>query len=305
MCASLQILTGAVATMSTPAVSALPALQRSIAALAIRILSLPRRFAVSHASVTGETSQLTGGLTAAGREVALACGVLATHLGKALDAEEEEARVSAAQLEAYAELLERETEDEGEESGVAGVAHALLTISSHPASSRAVAIAWENEAVLHAVEAAVRLRDGVDPATCRVSGEGVVTYLPGEVGNYVTMLAVDGEGDVVESIEAEDVCVSLHISEQGANVASVTLAEAGVVDVVYRMPEGSVAPLTLGVSVCGTTLSGSPITVTRSPLCDSETLATVANAGLLSCASCPSGCLDASTRCCIEGAVTA
>lgn len=77
--------------------------------------------------------QLTEGLAAAGWEAAYDCGVLASHSSKALESAAEAARVKAAQLEAYAVLLEREAEDEEEADEVAFAARALLCNSGRAA----------------------------------------------------------------------------------------------------------------------------------------------------------------------------
>ncbi|MDR3740830.1 MAG: TLD domain-containing protein [Terracidiphilus sp.] len=248
-----------------PADSAL-GLQASIASLADRLHSLPRRFGVSRGSSTVELSQWAQGLTAAEREAAVDCGVLASHAGKALESAAEEARVAAAQLEAYAVLLEREAED-GEERGVEVLVHALLC-RSPGAAVFVVSISRDAASLFHAVEAAVRVRDGIDLLRCTVSGLGLRAYHAGD--NRVICTAVDAEGEAVESIEAEDVCLCLSVNWTVHKAVS----ETGVVDVVYRVPEGCVGCVSVGLSVCGVALSGSPWRVAP-PLGDSAILARV------------------------------
>lgn len=117
----------------------------------------------------------------------------------------------------------------------------------------------------------MRVRDGIDPLRCTVSGKGTHFYQAGE--NQLNVAAVDCEGDTVESIEPGDVNVS--VCGEGASVTHVAVSEAGIVEVVYCVPVGSVAPVTLGLSVCGAVMPGSPWTVTC-PLGDSAILDTVA-----------------------------
>ncbi|MDR3742333.1 MAG: TLD domain-containing protein, partial [Terracidiphilus sp.] len=116
---------------------------------------------------------------------------------------------------------------------------------------------------------ALRIRDGVDAAQCTVSGYGITVYHTGD--NSVAVAAVDSEGDVVESIEAEDLCVSV----EGGSVVSVALTAMGHVAIVYRVPADRLEPVYVQMSVCGAVVPGSPWTVT-SPLGDSANLATVA-----------------------------
>lgn len=87
------------------------------------------------------------------------------------------------------------------------------------------------------MHSAVRIftsQDGVDPSQCTVS-EGFRFYHVGD--NSVVIAAVDGEGGVVESTEAADVCVRL----EGARLTSVSVGEVGVVEVVSRT-HGTISP---------------------------------------------------------------
>lgn len=194
--------------------STLAALQRSIASLADRISSLPRRFAVSQGSLADETLLREDGLAAAGREAAFDCGCLASRLAKALEGAAEDARVRAAQLAAYATVFEREAPGRAEAEAAAPARALLLFREPAATSSCLVAIACDDSSILHAMEAAVRVRDGVDPLRCTVSGECLQFYVVGD--NRLSVALVDGEGDVVESVDAEDVIVS--ISVEGASV---------------------------------------------------------------------------------------
>lgn len=93
--------------------------------------------------------------------------------------------VRAEQLdsEACAVLLEEEAEV-GEESGVAAAACALLSYSP-PQEAACVRIAGDLMSLSQAVEAAVRLRSGVDPLRCIVSGYGLSAYRAGDCDNDV------------------------------------------------------------------------------------------------------------------------
>ncbi|MDR3739883.1 MAG: TLD domain-containing protein, partial [Terracidiphilus sp.] len=250
-------------------------LQRSITTLTLRIHALSPRLAASQASVAESAQQLAVALVGAGREAAVDTSVLASCVGKALEGAAEEARVRAAQLAACAELLEREAEGGEEEvSASAAVARALLSVRDWDAAVFAAVDCHSTITALGAVDDTLRIRDGVDPAKCTVAGTGLTTYRVGEFDNPVSVCGVDGVGDVVESIEAEDVCVSLSV--EGSIVTRVSVGEAGQVDVMYRVPEGAHKPIRLGMSVCGAVLPGSPWTVTFSPLTDSAILASVA-----------------------------
>lgn len=257
---------------STPAAFVLASLQHDVVSLSDRIESLPRRLALSHSLSIAKSVRLSGGLAAACLK-AFGWSAAASHAVKPLEAAAEEALVGAAQLEAYAGLLEREAED-GEDAGTAAVACALLSISAGAASSSGfVAITRDSASLLLAIDAAVRVRDGIDPHRCSVSGQGRLAYTAGE--NGVTVCAVDDEGDAVESMEAEDVTVC--VSTEGASVMAVAVGEAGVVTVVYRVPNDSVMPVALMVSVCGVVLPGSPWIV-QCLLADSVILGNVAPA---------------------------
>lgn len=146
----------------------------------------------------------------------------------------------AAQLTAYAQLLEADggVEEAEGTSVIAESARALLS-SLDCDTSVFIAVEWSSSSALHAVEKALRIRDGVDPAVCAVSGDGVTYYRAGD--NGVVLAAVDGEGDVVESIQAADVCVRV----EGASVAGVAVTQAGIVELVYSVPEGNVSPITV------------------------------------------------------------
>ncbi|MDR3738093.1 MAG: TLD domain-containing protein [Terracidiphilus sp.] len=148
-------------------------------------------------------------------------------------------------------------------------ARALLSSCSGAPALQWVAIAWGTASGLRAVDNAVRVRDGVDPLRCNVSGSGLTFCQVGD--NSVAVAAVDGEGDAVDGIEADDVCVSI----EGGGITSVAVVgELGVVEVVYRVPEGSLQ-VSLTLSVCGAVLRGSPWTI-RCPLGGSAILASVA-----------------------------
>lgn len=143
-------------------------------------------------------------------------------------------------------LLEGEAED-GEQRGVEASACALLAHSPSSTACGLVTITWGRVPLLHALEAAVHVCGGIDPARCVVSWNGITYFVAGD--NVVRVAAVDSEGDVVESIEEEDVYVSL--SAGHTSVVSVSVGVAGVIEVLYHMPEGSAAPFTLGVMCVG------------------------------------------------------
>lgn len=148
--------------MIAAGVSNLTGVQRSITLLADRLDSLPRRFGASHVALRGKTvPQLAEELGAAGREAAFNCCVLSSRVCKALEAAAEEARVRAAQLVASAMLLERDAED----ADVGVVARALLSLSSEAAPAFVV-IMPDNAALRAVVQAAVRVRGGIDPLRC-------------------------------------------------------------------------------------------------------------------------------------------
>lgn len=113
--------------MSTHAASMLGDRQHSIASLADRVHSLPRRFAVSQASMNPEAAQLA--LTAAS-----CCAHASGRMAKSLEIDAEEARVRAAQLQAYVLLLEWEAED-GKEATMVRVAAAARALLSYSAAA--------------------------------------------------------------------------------------------------------------------------------------------------------------------------
>ncbi|MDR3740980.1 MAG: hypothetical protein P4L40_18340, partial [Terracidiphilus sp.] len=179
-------------------------LQLGIGSLVDRINSLPRRFMASRDVSSVHGPLLVQGLAEAWREAAFDCGVLASCVDKMCEGASEEARVAAAQLAAYAVLLEREAADEEEEeSGVEGPARSLFSLSPTTCidCQCTVVISCDPASLFHAVDAATRVRDGIDPLRCTV--RGVRTYWAGE--NRVCVSAADAEGEAVESIEAEDV----------------------------------------------------------------------------------------------------
>ncbi|MDR3738356.1 MAG: TLD domain-containing protein, partial [Terracidiphilus sp.] len=235
------------------AAAVLADLQRSVASLTGRVASLPRRFGMSHCAFVCEVPLLAGGL-AAGREATFDCSVLTSNVAKALEASAEEVHVCAAQLDTYAALLEREAGD-GEAAGVEFTARTLLSsvTSSPPPPPSFVALPLNSAALLYVVDATVRVRDGVDPLRCIVSGAGLNMYQAGDVDNLLCVAAVDGEGNVVESLEAEDVTVSMDVH---ATVTHCAVEDAGIVAIVYRLRNGRMSPVELEVRVCGVVLFG-------------------------------------------------
>ncbi|MDR3742334.1 MAG: TLD domain-containing protein, partial [Terracidiphilus sp.] len=242
-------------------------LQLSAASLADRIVALPHRLTVSHDSLTDAAPLLTAALGATRQEVQRSSRQLLHESVKVRGNAIEELRVRAAQLSAHAMLLEREAED-GEDTRTLVVARALLSCPGWGATNF-VHVTFSGIAALLAVDEVVRLRDGVDPSQCIVSGDGIMFRQEGD--NSVTLTSVDALGDAVGSIEASDVCVSV----VGARVTGVSVQQAGGVEVVYRVPATSVAAVTLGLSVCAAALPGSPWTI-PCLLGDSAILASVA-----------------------------
>lgn len=89
------------------AATAIGRLQRSIASLADRIQALTDRYNASQGAMLESVLRLAAELQAAMREDALLARQLASQAAKAREIAAEEARVRAAQLAAYAALLER------------------------------------------------------------------------------------------------------------------------------------------------------------------------------------------------------
>lgn len=226
-------------------------LQRSIALLADRIASLPRRFGISQGVSTIYAPHFLEGLSAAGREAAYDYRLLASNVCKASEARVEEARVWAQQLEAYALLLNREAEDGEEWSLAATVARALLSfppfkLTAPTTSATSIAVTfWDSASLSRVVEEAVHVRCGTSPPRCTVTGEGIDFCQASPCCKSISVAAVDLRGDVVESIEAEDICVSV----DGGSVVSVAVKVAGVVQAVYQAP--AVGAVKVRVSVCG------------------------------------------------------
>lgn len=157
------------------------ALQLSAACLADREHALIRRFGASKFDLQHTVGVWGREVIGLARDAACDCAAAAFQLGKAAEGAAEEARVRAAQLAAYALLLERDTDGE-EEVRVSTVARALLNHHDHDwqaAACPAVVVEWNTRALPRTVNEVVRIRDGVDPLQCTVCGDGITRYRVG------------------------------------------------------------------------------------------------------------------------------
>lgn len=212
--------------------------------------ALPRRFRASLDSANDFFTSLKADLDGEGREAVWASRVLSANAFKVLEGAAEEARVRAAQLDAYAAILE----DEEEWREAEATAVALLS-SEGPGyyECASVVLEWDAAATVRIVEASLRLRDGVDVFSCEVRGAEGGVFIPGTAA-VLSVAAVDRAWERVERLEAGDVSVCV----DGGTVSSVEVNEAGRVEVAYALPVDRVQPVTVCVSVCGSPLPGSP-----------------------------------------------
>lgn len=177
---------------------------------------------------------------------------LAGEATKAMEAIVEAERVRGEQLAAYGHLL-----DKGNDTG-APLATALLAAvcPGHTAFPYITAIPT---AVFRAVGEPLRIRDGVDPLRCRVSGPGLAAFVCGDsagalANNTLRVCALDASGTVVESLEDRDVCVYI----KGATVACVTVVKPGIAGASFLVPLGRISSLPLSISLLGSPLSHAP-----------------------------------------------
>lgn len=265
-----------------PSARVAESLQLGIVCVSDRMQALIRRLDASKFGSQHKAGVLCHALDVAVREAVFETRHITTLAAKAAESAAEEARVRSAQLSACAQVLETEAECSitGEGIGVVLTARALLSCDDWDAGTELAAVScqWDGASSLAALDAALRVRDGVDPSLCVVSGDGITLYRVGGSHRF-SIAAVDGEGETVESIEAGDV----HFSIQGGSVASVELGEApGRVDVLYYVPATAMGdalpgPLILALSVCGAVPTASPWRVDVSLLGDSTVLASVAS----------------------------
>lgn len=205
--------------------TAISACASAIAVIARHVEALSRRFAASRFASQHAMIVLSRILSEMGWITSQAARSALANAAKLWEGAAEEARVRAAQLNAYAQLIEDDVDDSvGEAAAIALLAAACDDVFGVP--KNVPHIDWEAADMCWEVAVATWLRDGVD--CCDVSGDGIAFYTPGG-DNCVTIAPVDCHGDVLESVEAGDVCVAV----EGAAVVNVAVIEAGRVEVVF------------------------------------------------------------------------
>ncbi|MDR3740408.1 MAG: TLD domain-containing protein [Terracidiphilus sp.] len=239
-------------------IAQIAALQMGIAAVAGRLEALHRRFIASCDTPATVSAQL---VTATGREgcdVAFACQCSARGLAKAWEADAEEARVRAEQLEAYALLLEGGL-DTKELAATIAAAESLLTGSLGAATCGLVFIAWDTPALFDIVFESCGVLSDVDPARWTVCGPGIAYFEPGCINSFTVAAGARECGDYVwDSMEAEDVTMSA----DGCSTIEVALSGPAAVEVSYSVDACRTQPITLSsLSVCGAALPGFPLRV--------------------------------------------
>lgn len=186
----------------------------SASAVRSRTDALLRRFGASRLAVSDSQSNVNRALDEDAREATISLRSAIIGSMKAAGADAEEARVCAAQLEAYVLLLEETRDGTVHDEVVLAAARTLSDCGSDDVAT-ALRLEWNASALWYTVEASLRVRDGVHPAHCVVDGVGIATYVPGGE-NAFTLTAVDAQGGILASIEAEDVCVNV----KGASMVS-------------------------------------------------------------------------------------
>lgn len=208
-----------------------------------RAASLPRRFLAS--------SRLADDIPLGWNdELAVACreGVAgmrqASRAGeKALDGAAECERVRAAQLSSYAHYLDDVSVSEDDEAAL----QCALALLAGPDALPSWALRLDIDAVdaVSVVDKGMRVRDGVDVSTCVVSGKGLAVYDCGASKNVFSVRALDACGDVVETVEEED--VSVCVEGDGVGNVSVRRVEDGLFECVYGVAVGCITPLSVTV----------------------------------------------------------
>ncbi|MDR3737666.1 MAG: TLD domain-containing protein [Terracidiphilus sp.] len=251
-------------TLLAPIDFAVGIAEASLAAASVCLASLPGRFAASLASADVSFQLLAAGVCALGRNARLS----ASSIVKALDAAAEEERARAAQLHAYAQLLDNETEY-GDLTAITACSTLLDLQIDHVGSF--LRWEWKSGAVRRAAD--VTVRDGVDVSRCAVSGDGLTHFHPGGGDNVVAVEVSDEDGDVVPSLEGGDVTVC--VFDESGSVCFVGAGETGRVPAcaTYRVPASGTSVIQVSVSVCGAPLPGSHFSVPLCPLGDSLALA--------------------------------
>lgn len=188
-------------------------------------------------------------------EAALTAG-----LEKEMDGWAEGEKATGEQLAAYACMLEAAVL-QGELGGPVLAPRSLLLLAGAgiaPAITSFVTASLPAFAV-DAVAASCRLRDGVDPSACTVSGHGLEVFVAGDTdtafaNNSVEVWVRDAAGEAVDSLHIVDVSVAV----EGGSVARVRVGTCGDVGIVYNVPAGHITPLALSIRLFGVPLKATP-----------------------------------------------
>lgn len=170
---------------------------------------------------------------------------------KCLDEDAEAWKVTGEQLLAHAVLCEAAA---GE--GASGIASAdAITCLLSRAGAHVPAQGWwhavsGHPSVTACVNASTRVRDGIAPSQCSLTGLGAQFYLCDDAEaaashNVAVMTLRDGCGDVINDVAPEDVSVALSC---GA-VTSLMCVGDGLVQVAYSVPAGTTCAVTLTATV--------------------------------------------------------
>lgn len=197
-----------------PCRAALQATAGHVESLALRVGSTPPRFRLSYDAATTTVSLWCRELAALGRVEAVACRVAAIDACKGLESQAECERVRAAQLAAYAHLLE-----EGEED-VAGLALQLFAQDLCPPEC-CIAIPSPVAAAAAVLDACLYLR-AIDPQQCTVTGPGLQSCAYIQRGHLVMATIRDSYGELA-AVEATD--VDVHV--EGAKVIRIVAPRCG------------------------------------------------------------------------------
>lgn len=195
-------------------------------------------------------------LSAIVRETVWDAAVVRGGVGKACDGAMEGVRVRAAQLAAYARLVDAACEA-GVIDGIDAVVAAAEALLSGEAEAGGGYVCVEVDAALECGVLAdcTRMRTGVDASACRMWGPGTAYAMPTGV-NPLHVCAIDECGEHVGCMEGSDVCVWL---EGGGASVDVRISEEGVasgpVAQVGYVVDAGVGGVVVHVSVCGVALS--------------------------------------------------
>ena len=129
-----------------------------------------------------------------------------------------------------------------------------------PCVSTVVEVVCDGASFEATVDQLSRLRLAVDAARSSVSGDGALSFMFDDA-NIICITARDDTGALIDSLTAEDVCA--WIDDGAAHVESVIPEADGVFDVLYSIADADVARVSVGVTVAGCSVAGSPWAIPR------------------------------------------